>query len=182
MKPDPAAFRAAMSQYPTGVAVIATADGEGIHAMTAGSLTSVSLDPPLVLFCLSRRARMATLLSPDRRFSANVLRADQRALSTWFAGSWKEPVAPPHRFVPWRDVPRLEGVVATLGCLVTSIVDAGDHLIVIGSVTDIHQGPGPREPLVFFDRRYHSIDAGSAEAAPELDSPEAQAQLFHEPW
>jgi flavin reductase (DIM6/NTAB) family NADH-FMN oxidoreductase RutF len=179
---DPAGFRQIMSQYPTGVAVVATAVGDRIHAMTVGSFTSVSLEPPLALFCLANRAHLASLIAPGLRFSVNFLRADQPALSTYFAGSWKEPAPPPHRFVAWRDVPRLEGVAATLRCGVVSIVAAGDHQVVIGEVLDSHLGLAPRDPLVFFDRRYHSLDSTSGAAAPELDSPDPSAQVFHETW
>lgn len=174
-------FRQAMSQYPTGVSVVGMADADGVQAMTVGSFTSLSLEPPLVVICVGRQARMAPLLVPDAAFSINVLRDDQGALSTYFAGSWKDPVSPPHRFVPWNEVPRLEGVIMTLAARVTALADGGDHLVVIAEVGGVHLGVAPRNPLLFFDRRYQRLDTGPGEAAPELDSSEA-ARLFHEPW
>ena len=104
-------FRQAMSQYPTGVSVVGMADPDGVQAMTVGSFTSLSLEPPLVVICVGRQARMAPRLVREARFSVNVLREDQGALSTYCAGSWKDLAPPPHRFVPWHDVPRLEGVI-----------------------------------------------------------------------
>ncbi len=177
---DPGLFRQALSQYPTGVAVVAISVEGGVRAMTVGSFTSVSLDPPLGLFCVAKRAKLAEAIEPGRAFSVNVLRADQQALSTYFAGAWKEAKAPPHRLVPWGEVARLEGVAASFAGRVASVVEGGDHLIVIGAVTEVHRGLAPIEPLVFFDRRYHRVDDGAGEAAPELDRPDTSAQLFHE--
>ncbi len=174
-------FRQAMSQYPTGVSVVGMADADGVQAMTVGTFTSLSLDPPLVLICVGRQARMAPLLAPAAAFSINVLRDDQGALSTYFAGGWKEPAPPPHRFVPWNEVPRLEGVIMALAARVTALADGGDHVIVIAEISASHLGVAPRNPLLFFDRRYQRLDRGPGETAPELDSPEA-AKLFHEPW
>jgi len=180
---DPAALRAALSQYPTGVAVVAVAADGGVRAMTVGSFASVSLEPPLGLFCVSKRARLAEVVAAGRPFSVNVLRSDQRALSTYFAGAWTGEKPPPHRFVPWGEVARLEGAGVSLAGRVASVIgdQAGDHLIVIGQVDAVHRGLAPIEPLVFFDRRYHTV-AGGGEAAPELDAPGTSAQLFHETW
>ena len=174
-------FREAMSQYPTGVAVVAMADPAGVRAMTVGSLASVSLEPALVLFCVGRVARMASLFRVGGLMSVNVLRADQQALSTYFAGGWKEKVAPPHRFVPWALGARLEGSALSLAAVVVQVVEAGDHVVVVAEVGAIHRGLGPIEPLVFFDRQYHRV-GGVGETAPELDAGDSSARLFHEPW
>lgn len=182
MSLDSGALRGVLSQYPTGVTVVAIPVEGGVHAMTAGSFTSVSLEPPLVLFCVGKRARLAALIQVDLSFSVNVLRAESQALSTYFAGSWREPTPPPHRFVPWAGVPRLEDAAAALACRTVSVFEGGDHWIVVGEVTDLHLGLAPREPLVFFDRRYHRVDAGPGVGAPELEPPETPAQLFHESW
>jgi flavin reductase (DIM6/NTAB) family NADH-FMN oxidoreductase RutF len=182
MTPDGGKFRAALSQYPTGVSVIAVAVEAGVHGMTAGSFTSVSLEPPLVLFCVGKRARLAALIRLESRFSVNVLRVESQALSTYFAGSWKGPTPPPHRFVPWAEVPRLEEAALALACRTTALIEAGDHWVVVGEVLDFHLGLAPRDPLVFFDRHYHRVGGGGGEAPAELEPPETPAQLFHEAW
>jgi flavin reductase (DIM6/NTAB) family NADH-FMN oxidoreductase RutF len=182
MTVDGGKFRAALSQYPTGVSVVAVPVAGGFHGMTAGSFTSVSLDPPLVLFCVGKRARLAALIRLDSPFSVNVLRVESQALSTYFAGSWKERVPPPHRFVPWAGVPRLEDAALALACRTTALIEAGDHWVVIGEVVDLHLGLAPRDPLVFFDRRYHRVAAGGGDAPAELEPPDPPAQLFHEAW
>lgn len=181
---DPAAFREALSQYPTGVVVLVIADGDGVQGMTIGSFTSLSLTPPLVLVCVGGQARMAPLLVPGRPCTVNVLRADQQALSTYFAGLWKEASPPPHRFVAWGDVHRLEGAALALGGTIASVFEGGDHLIVTIQVTDRNLGLPPRDPLLFFDRRYRRVDPARGEEAPDLDRTggSASAQLFHDSW
>lgn len=179
---DPATFRKAMSQYPTGVAVVAIASHDGARAMTIGSLTSVSLEPPLVLFCVGRMARLASLLTIDTRLSINVLRVEQQPLSTYFASGWKGEASPPHRFVPWAQTARLEGAAMSLAIRITSVAEGGDHLIIVGQVEAVHVGLAPIEPLIFLDRRYHGVDGRAGEAAPEIDPPGTPSQLFHDPW
>lgn len=181
---EPAAFREAMSQYPTGVVVLAIADGGGIQGMTIGSFTSLSLTPPLVLLCVGKQARMGSLLAFGRLCSINVLRADQQALSTYYAGSWKGESPPPHRFVPWGHVHRMEGAALALSCTIAAVLDGGDHYIVTLEVGDRCLGLPPREPLIFHDRRYRRIDPSGGEDAPDLDRAAggSPAQLFHDAW
>lgn len=184
MTVDPATFRKGLSYYPTGVSVVSIAGPDGVQGMTVGSLSSVSLEPPLVLFCVAEAARLAPLLVVGRDVSINVLRADQSVLSTYFASGWKEPVPPPHRFVPWggKAFARLEGAAVALAARITAINPGGDHSIVICQVSDIHVGLTPIEPLIFFDRRYHGVDTGPGGQAPELDARSGASQLFHDPW
>jgi len=181
---EPAAFREALSQYPTGVVVLAISDGSGVQGMTIGSFTSLSLSPPLVLLCVGKQARMASLLTPGRRCSVNVLRADQQALSTYFAGSWKEASPPPHRFVEWGEVHRLEGAALVLGGKIDATFEGGDHLVVTIAVADRNLGLPPRDPLLFFDRRYCQVDPARGAEAPDLERAggSAPAQLFHDAW
>jgi flavin reductase (DIM6/NTAB) family NADH-FMN oxidoreductase RutF len=161
-----------MGLFATGVTVIAApasaapADHE-VVAMTVNAVTSVSLDPMLVLFCPNKKSRFASHLADLDGFTVNVLRDDQEALSTYFAGGWKEPIPPPFRFVPARCAPRLEGCLAALHCEKQSIVDAGDHWIVIGRVVDLHVGALPHRPLMFFGGRYRHLNVES-EPAPDL--------------
>ena len=166
--PDPRQFRNTMGLFATGVAVIAAPDGEEVTAMTANAVSSVSLDPMLVLFCPSLQSRFAHHLPGMRTFSINFLRADQESLSTFFAGGWKEPVAPPFRFVPWQSAPRLEGCLASLGCEIEQRVQAGDHWVVIGRVRELHVGIPPHRPLLFFGGRYRHLDFSESAPAPDL--------------
>jgi flavin reductase (DIM6/NTAB) family NADH-FMN oxidoreductase RutF len=165
---EPRAYRDTIGLFATGVAVIAVHAGGEVHAMTANAVSSLSLEPMRLLFCPSRKARLAQYLEPDLAFSVNFLRSEQQALSTYFAGGWREPTPPPFRFVPLGAAPRLEGSVASIGCVVQQIIDGGDHLIVIGAVQELKAGIAPQRPLLFFQGRYHAIDFGAGAQAPDL--------------
>jgi flavin reductase (DIM6/NTAB) family NADH-FMN oxidoreductase RutF len=155
---DKREFRQTAGRFVTGVTVIVTEiDGE-IHAMTANSFTSLSLDPPLVLFCVGKATKTGQVIHSASGFSVNILRHDQQALSTYFAGGWTETQPPYFRFVTWTGAPRIEGCVA-LGCAVQSIEEGGDHFIVIGRVLDLHRAEEAGPPLVFYGGRYTTIRA-----------------------
>ncbi len=174
------AFRQTVSQFVTGVTIIATeVDGE-IRAMTANAFTSVSLDPPLVLFCASKMSKTGQLVHAAEGFSVNILRQDQQALSTYFAGVRNQPTRPPFHFVPWDGGPRLEGCAAALGCAMHAIVEGGDHWIVMGRVLALHQGIEPRHPLVSFSGRYGSLAAASGGLAPDLQA--GSGPILSEHW
>src|SRR4051812_29465684 len=100
MNVDPLSFRQTIGLFTSGVGVIAVGADDAVHAMTASAITSVSLDPMLVLFCVGRTAKMAARLQAAEGFTINVLRHDQQALSNFFAGRRGAPT-PPFRFVPW---------------------------------------------------------------------------------
>jgi len=167
MTVDLRAYREAIGLFATGVAIV-VGDAGGLHAMTANAVTSLSLDPLLVLFCPGKKARLAQHLAAMQRFTINFLREDQQALSTYFAGGWRESAPPPFRFVPSPAGPRLEGALASVGCETERIEDGGDHWIVIGRVVALHRGIEPQRPLLFFRGQYRAVDFSSGAAAPDL--------------
>lgn len=157
MNLDPRAFRQTMGQFATGVCVVIAQAGADVHAMTANSVTSVSLDPMLLLFCPNKASAMGQALDRIEAFSLNILRDDQQDLSRYFADLWREPDPPAYRFLPWRGAPRLEACLASLACSVHQVVDGGDHWIVVGRVVELELGPEPRRPLVFFAGGYRDL-------------------------
>jgi flavin reductase (DIM6/NTAB) family NADH-FMN oxidoreductase RutF len=161
-------FRDTMGLFATGVAVVAVHDGSEVHAMTANAVSSLSLEPMLLLFCPARKARLSPYLKVGVPFSINLLRAEQQAISTYFAGTWTQNAPPPFRFVPMGQAPRLEGSLASIGCTVRSIGDGGDHLLVVGEVLQLKQGIAPHLPLLFYRGRYGGLEPGSATVAPDL--------------
>lgn len=161
-------FRDTMGLFASGVAVVALHAGTEVHAMTANAVSSLSLEPMLLLFCPARRARLSPYLAVGVPFSLNVLRAEQQAISTFFAGTWQPRSPPPFRFVPMGAAPRLEGSLASIGCTVRSISDGGDHLMVVGEVLQLKQGIAPHQPLLFYRGRYAGLEPGAATAAPDL--------------
>ena len=182
MSIDPRTFRQTLGQFATGVTIIVTEVEGHVHGMTANAFTSLSLEPMLVLFCVGKKARTAGLLQTAQGFSVNILREDQQALSTYFAGGWKEPTPPPYRFVPWEGAPRLEGCAAALGCTMHQIFEGGDHWVVIGQVVAVHQGIEPRRPLLFFNGQYQRLNPAQSGPAPDLSAVETVVQVFYEPW
>jgi flavin reductase (DIM6/NTAB) family NADH-FMN oxidoreductase RutF len=158
---DRRTFRQTVGQFVTGVTVIATESEGSVRAMTVNSFTSLSLDPPLVLFCVGKTTRTGQLIRSAAGFSVNVLRQEQQALSTYFAGGWDRPDPPPFSFVRWVGGPRLDRCAAALGCSIEAIHEGGDHWIVIGRVLALHCTERPCAPLVFFGGRYTTVGAAS---------------------
>lgn len=179
--PDARRFRDAMGLLATGIAVIVGRVEDEVLAMTVNAVSSLSLDPMLALFCPGKRTRFAQRLQAMPHFSINFLRHDQQALSTYFAGGWREPVPPPFRFMPWRAAPRLEGALASLDCERERVVEAGDHWLVVGRVRDLHTGIAPHRPLLFFRGRYHEVDFAPGAPAPDLTFVDEPAQVFYVP-
>jgi flavin reductase (DIM6/NTAB) family NADH-FMN oxidoreductase RutF len=138
------ALRDCLSNFATGVAVITTlGDGGRPVGLTVNSLTSLSLDPPLVLWCLDRQSDCADLFTPDHLFAVNVLGAGQERLARRFSDASED------RF---KDVPTLGGVagpplidgaVSILECTVTAVEEGGDHLIIVGRIRRCHDRDGP---------------------------------------
>lgn len=151
---EPRTFRRTIGLFATGVTVITTEAAGAFHGMTANSVTSVSLNPLLVLVCIDRRARMAGMLSEGSRFAINILSERQEWVSRHFAGKPGERSIPLDRL---DGVPVIQANLATLACTVERLLDGGDHIIVIGRV-DALARPNPEDrPLLYFGGEYRSI-------------------------
>ena len=154
---DPAQFRQLLGRFATGVTVLTTRapDGRPI-GMTASSVASVSLEPPLVLVSVDRRHEMHTALEVGRYFVLNILAADQEALSRRFAAETDD------RFggVGYREnkhgVAVLDGIVGSIECDKHAAVGGGDHTVFIGLVQggDVTE----RRPLLYYRGGYASLD------------------------
>jgi 3-hydroxy-9,10-secoandrosta-1,3,5(10)-triene-9,17-dione monooxygenase reductase component len=167
---DPKQYRQTVGRFLTGVTVIACDIDGDVQAMTANSFTSLSLDPPLILFCPAKSTKTGQQVMQFKSFSINVLREEQQALSNYFAGGWKQPTPPPFRFVQQESIPRLEGSLASLLCKVHQVHEGGDHWIVVGEVIAMHQGIEPLRPLGFHLGRYAQLETVKTSAAPDLYS------------
>lgn len=159
--PDVSAFRAAMGSFPTGVTVVTVACDDGtMHGMTVNSFSSVSLDPMLVLVCLSEASRGLLLIGRAGTFVVNVLSANQRDLSRWFADRHRPDGSEMFAGVPFgpgvTGCPVLADAAASFECRLRQAHHAGDHLIVLGEVVALAHRPEV-EPLVFHAGTYKSL-------------------------
>lgn len=156
--PTPAAFRAAMGSFLTGVAVMTT-DVDGTpHGMTANAISSVSLTPPLVLVCVERTAHMAGAVTAAGVFALSFLAEDQVALSDRFADPARGEGEVEFTGVPVTTAATgarvLVGAAGFVDCTVDSITVAGDHLIVVGEVVALGTAAEGAAPLAYFRGGY----------------------------
>lgn len=150
---DPEAFRAALSRFASGVTVVTVATEQTLHGMTASSFASVSLEPPRILVCLDKSSRTRALLAGT--FAVNILRADQQAIARDFAHAGDKPFGSLSHEIGASGAPLLHGAIAWIECSTSSIVDGGDHDIVVGDVTSCRSGDG--EPLIYYARDYREL-------------------------
>ena len=154
---DPRELRQALGAFVTGVTVVTTMDGDGVpRGFTANSFTSVSLDPPLVLVCMKKKAASYRAFAAADGYAVNILAEDQRDVSKTFAG----PTIDRFASVAWEPGPAGHPVFADTAawfdCVRHQDVDAGDHVIMIARVVGFGNSPHP--PLGYARGTY--ISAG----------------------
>lgn len=155
-------FRDVLGLFCSGVTVVTSISDEEPVGMTCQSFSSVSLEPPLVMFSPAKTSRAWPLMRRAGFFCVNILGAGQSDLSNGMATKGDEKFTG----VPWTTAatgaPVLEGVVGYVDCTVHQVVEAGDHYIVIGQVKELgfgdrtgqEPGDGPVDPLLFFRGKY----------------------------
>jgi 3-hydroxy-9,10-secoandrosta-1,3,5(10)-triene-9,17-dione monooxygenase reductase component len=158
---DPSAFRRVLGVFATGVVVVAAVDGDRPVGMSANSFASVSLEPPLVLFCPARTSTTWPRLRAVGAFVVSVLAAEQEAVGRGFARRDVDRFAG----VGWRPGPSghpvLDDALVWLDCTLDAVHQAGDHEIAVARVTALSPEPATGvEPLVFFRGRYTGLPAG----------------------
>jgi len=152
---NPRHLRSCMSRFVTGVAVVSyKVDGE-LRGLTVNSFTSVSMEPPLILVSLDRKAKAAEHLS-SVPFTINVLKASHFDVAMQFAGRPRDGLR-----IDWRDdnealAPTLKGALATFRCLPWQSYDGGDHVLQIGQVVEADV-TGDDEPLLFDRGRFAMV-------------------------
>ena len=153
---DDREFRRALGRFTTGVAVMTVSHAGNRAGITANSFASVSLDPPLVLWCLDRQAGSLGSFTSGPGFAVNVLSAEQITVSNAFA----QPGAKDWDCAAWgwsdNGHPALEGALATFDCVRHAVHDGGDHVILVGRVTSLSIGQG-EEPLLYYRGGYRGI-------------------------
>jgi flavin reductase (DIM6/NTAB) family NADH-FMN oxidoreductase RutF len=160
---NPLEFRSIIGRFATGVTVITTAAGELLQGMTANALTSLSLDPVMILICVDRTAHTHGMLERGGVFAVNILGEHQEDVSRLFAKS-AEPEAGQLRGQAYRigasGAPILDDCLAYIDCRVAETLSGGDHSIFLGEVMDagvVREVP----PLVFYRGHYRTMDGGA---------------------
>lgn len=155
-------FRRAMGRFATGVTVITTRLGDDLHGMTANAVTSLSLDPMMVLVCVDKTADTHDILSKAGVFAVNILNRDQAEISDRFAkkefdgAHGLDQIA--HGFAVTGS-PIIDGAIAYLDCRTTMEHHGGDHTIFIGEVLEAKE-LNDDQALVFYRGKYGTFCAG----------------------
>jgi flavin reductase (DIM6/NTAB) family NADH-FMN oxidoreductase RutF len=159
---DLAAYRRAAGQFASGIVVVTTSTG---HAMTVSAFASVSLDPPLVLFCAEKIARFHDAVLATGSWAVSVLAEDAEKTARWLATRGRplegQLEGLPHHPGQVTGAPVLDDALAVLECVTTAVHDGGDHSIVVGQVVGASVAPDPpRGPLVHYSGGYRRLDRG----------------------
>jgi len=157
---DATSFRRIMGSFATGIGVVTTDNDGRLHGLTANSITSVSLEPMLLLVCVDKAAHGHAELMRCRSFGVSILAADQKDVSSLFAKTG-EPELGTLRGVPFRTgrsgCPLVEGAIAHVECAPHAVVDAGDHTIFVGRVLHASIERDDTGPLLYFRGGYREI-------------------------
>ncbi|HEX2466789.1 MAG TPA: flavin reductase family protein [Solirubrobacterales bacterium] len=151
-------FRRTMAHLPTGVTIVSAHGPGGPAGATANAVVSTSLEPPLMLASLDRGSRTRVAVQAAGAFGISVLRSDHAELARSFAS--RAPHTEKWREIPWRErggVPILDEALVWIACGLRDAHDAGDHVLLIGSVLELGSADG--DPLVFHRGAYRGLDA-----------------------
>ena len=153
---DSRQFRDALGEFATGVTIICARTGDGRYVgLTANSFNSVSLDPPLVLWSLSRQSASLAAFEAAERYSINVLSAGQSELARRFSRPHEDRFAGVAYRMGWAGAPLIDGCAAWFECAHHARHPAGDHMIFVGDVATCERAGG--HGLVFHHRLFGSV-------------------------
>ena len=149
-------FRRSLGRFATGVTVVTCQDADGNRlGLTANSFSSVSLEPPLILWNIAKVSRSLDAFLAAEHFGVSVLAADQQALSVRFARSDIDPFDGLECGLSAHAVPRIDAALAWFECRRYETHDCGDHHIIVGEVIDFEARDG--DPLVFYRSQYRQL-------------------------
>jgi flavin reductase (DIM6/NTAB) family NADH-FMN oxidoreductase RutF len=153
---DPKELRRLMGHFATGVTIITTRGADGTpYGLTANAFTSLSLDPPLCLVCVDRRAESFAHFDESKVFTVNILTSGQEELSNRFAKSGGDKFAGIETVPGHHGAPLIADALAHIECRITDTLEGGDHVIHVGRIEhlDIRSG----DPLLFYQGRYRRL-------------------------
>ena len=153
---DPLELRKTFGMFATGVTVITTVSSDGSrYGLTVNSFSSVSLDPPLILWSQSIKAPSHEVFRAASRFAVNILAEDQISVSQHFAGGQPDKFAEVATHAGAGNVPLIDGCCAYIECVTQMMIPGGDHTVYLGRVQRISRVAKP--PLVFSGGRYMCV-------------------------
>jgi len=154
---DSGKFRSVLGKFPTGVTVVTADDGEHKVGMAIGSFASVSLDPPLVMFCPTKTSGSYAAIEKAGHFGVNILGDDQVDVCNTFAGKSDDKFAGIAIRTEVTGAPIIDGCIGWIDCEIETIYEGGDHWIVVGRVKDLDVG-ADGGPLLFYGGGYGKYD------------------------
>lgn len=151
-------YKAAIGKYPTGVTVISTIHRDKLFGFTANSFTSVSLNPPILSFCLSKKAGSLSSFQNSSNFVINILAFDQANIAKHFSSQ----IADKFSIISYNissisNCPIIEGVVSFAECEKIHMFDIGDHFLFTGKVLSV-QICNNKPPLIYFAKNYYKLN------------------------
>jgi 3-hydroxy-9,10-secoandrosta-1,3,5(10)-triene-9,17-dione monooxygenase reductase component len=151
--PDDRRFRDVLGHFATGVTIVTAMDGDEPVGLAANSFTSLSLDPPLVLFCVAHSSSTWPRIEPSGKFAVNILGEGHEELCQLFARPGADRFGPTAWHTGVSGSPVLDDAIAYVDCELEAQYPGGDHTIVVGRVLDFDLREGAR-PLLFFQGTY----------------------------
>lgn len=164
----PREFRDALGLFPTGVAIVTTVDAQGQPAgITVNSFTSVSLDPPLILVSIARTSRNFDLFMQANHFAVNLLREEQRHISSAFASQTADRFGQVQHRPGHGNAPLIDAHLVAFECETWARYEGGDHVLLLGKVVGLNLNAHlPPKPLLYFRGQYRELSELNAEIAP----------------
>jgi len=162
-QPEPSsdAFRQAMGRFATGVSVVTSVAAGMDHAMTANAVTSLSLEPMLLLVCVEREARFHDAIIESGTWGVSILAATSRGLADWLATRGRPLHGQLERISvhrgPATGVALFDDALATIECQTTHTHPGGDHTIVVGQVLSVEMSDHPGDALIFYRGRFGTL-------------------------
>jgi flavin reductase (DIM6/NTAB) family NADH-FMN oxidoreductase RutF len=150
----PQAFRQTLGRFASGITVVTTLQDNDVRGITVSAFLSVSLEPPLVLVSIDKKAHSHERMMNVEHYGVSILSEGQEAISNHFAGRAPE-IMP--EFETLHNFPVIKGAVAQLVCKTVQKIDAGDHTLFIGQIEELTWQEDMR-PLVYFHGKYQKIE------------------------
>src|SRR5438105_2691719 len=125
-------LRRAMGRFATGITVISAQHAGEIHAMTANAICTISFEPLTLMVCVNKKAKMNGFIQAANCFAVNILAEKQEIVSRHFAGANQGEVPKNLKFEIVEETPLLEGTLAAIACKIDKVLDAGDHVMILG--------------------------------------------------